>query len=266
LGPECDLARTAKAAGAVEMFPKPAAWTPTQEAQLRRSVRLVRGVQVVRHGRGLVGRSPRAGGAVRSSGGAVQLSGDASPPRLVAIAASTGGPAALATVLAGLVGIEVPVLVIQHIHRDFVDGLIAWMDRVSAVPVRLAVGGERLQPATVYFGPGGVHLKVAPGLRIVLDSQPASHHRPSADELFFSVAEYAGADGIGVILTGMGNDGTEGLLALRRRGGLTIAQDEATSAVFGMPRAALMAGAASQVLPVDEIAAVVVAASQRSRA
>jgi two-component system chemotaxis response regulator CheB len=179
------------------------------------------------------------------------------PRRVVAIGASTGGPAALATVLAGLAGLTAPVLVVQHLHPDFVTGLVSWMERVSAVPVRLASHGAALQGGVVYIGPGQTHLKIDGNLRIVLDPEPASTHRPSADELFKSVAAHAGSGGIGVVLTGMGDDGTAGLLALRTRGGLTIGQDEATCAVFGMPRAAQQAGAVTTVLPVDGIAAAI---------
>jgi two-component system chemotaxis response regulator CheB len=175
----------------------------------------------------------------------------------VAIAASTGGPAALATVLSGLAGLAAPVLVVQHMHPDFVDGLVTWMERASALPVQLASHGAALRAGVVYIGPGDTHLKVDGNLRIVLDPEPATRHRPSADELFGSVAARCGPAGIGVVLTGMGDDGTAGLLALRARGGLTIAQDEASCAVFGMPRAARQAGAVATVVPVDGIAAAI---------
>jgi two-component system, chemotaxis family, protein-glutamate methylesterase/glutaminase len=107
-----------------------------------------------------------------------------------------------------------------------------------------------------------VHLKVGPGRRIVLDAHPATTHRPSADQLFLSMAEHAGPDGIGVVLTGMGSDGAAGLLALRESGGLTLAQDEATSVVFGMPRAAELVGAAAHVLPLGQMAESLVKASR----
>ncbi len=236
-------------AGAAEAVPGPANWTPAETSELRRQVRRLRGVTVLRHPRGrLDGPNPTTEKR-RSS-------------RLVAIAASTGGPAALATVLAGIAGVQAPVLLLQHIHADFVDGLVSWMRRVAAVPVRLAADGDHLEPGVVYIGPGNVHLKVTSGQRILLDPEPVAIHRPSANELFRSVAETAGARAIGVVLTGMGNDGTDGLLAIRTAGGLTIAQDEATSAVFGMPHAAHLAGAVMRVLPLGEISAAIVAATQ----
>lgn len=243
-------------AGAVGVIPRPSPWTPAAEAEVRRQVRLLRGVTVVRHPRGgrssgaAPGQTPRAHGA---GGG-----------RLVAIAASTGGPAALATVLAGLGGVRAPVLVVQHIHTDFVEGLVAWMDRVAPIPVRLAAAGEAVVSGVVYIGPGGVHLRIAAGMRLELSPDPPSRHCPSATELFLSAARAAGPGAVGVVLTGMGDDGAEGLLAIRQRGGLTIAQDEASSAVFGMPHAAQLAGAVDRVLPLEQIADAVVAATAAS--
>jgi two-component system chemotaxis response regulator CheB len=235
-------------AGAVDALPKPDHWTPQAEAAMRTTVRSLRGVTVIRHPRGRLNPAPRSATNAAATG---------RPGRIVAIAASTGGPAALATVLSGLSGLAAPVLVVQHMHPDFVDGLVTWMERASALPVQLASHGVALRAGVVYIGPGDTHLKVDGNLRIVLDPEPATRHRPSADELFGSVAARCGPAGIGVVLTGMGDDGTAGLLALRARGGLTIAQDEASCAVFGMPRAARQAGAVATVVPVDGIAAAI---------
>jgi two-component system chemotaxis response regulator CheB len=253
-----DLPGELMMAGALGAMPRPPHWTPTAGADVRRRVRRLRGVTVVRH--------PRGRTAVGGAPDHRPHDAEGRGKRVVAIAASTGGPAALATVLAGLAGVDAPVLVVQHIHADFVAGLVTWMGSVAALPVRRAVHTERLERGVIYIGPGGMHLKVGPGLRVALDVEPASTHRPSANELFLSVAEHAGEAAVGVVLTGMGDDGTEGLLAIRQRGGLTIAQDQATSAVFGMPHAAQLAGAASLVLPVDEIAAAIVAATLGRRA
>jgi two-component system chemotaxis response regulator CheB len=167
-------------------------------------------------------------------------------------------------VLSGLAGLSAPVLVVQHIHPDFVGGLVRWMARVSALPVQLAQHGARLQPGVVYIGPGGTHLKVGAADQIELDTSPKSVHRPSVDVLFSSVARRAEGPKVGVLLTGMGQDGAAGLLELRQNKGVTIAQDEATCAVFGMPQAAQRLGAASRVLPLGDIAAAVAAAVARS--
>ncbi len=245
-------------AGAVGAILRPSTWTPAAGADIRRRVRLLRGVTVVRHPRASLASDGSAGVAA----GAAELGRSG---RLIAIAASTGGPAALAAVLEGLGGVGAPVLVVQHIHPDFVEGLVAWMDRVAAVPVRVAANGEVVQSGVVYIGPGHVHLRIAPAMRIELGADPPTVHRPSANELFGSVARHLGARAIGVVLTGMGDDGAEGLLAIKRGGGLTIAQDEASSAIFGMPSAAQRVGAATKVLPLGEIAPALVAATAGGR-
>jgi two-component system chemotaxis response regulator CheB len=180
---------------------------------------------------------------------------------VVGLAASTGGPPALARVLAGLGGLERPVIVVQHLQSGFVDGFLGWMKRESALPVELGVDGAALRPGLVLVAPPGLHAWIRRGHRLGLGDEPVTIHRPSADVLFHSMAEHCGATGIGVILTGMGDDGAAGLLALRRAGGFTIAQDEATSAVYGMPKSANDNGAASVVLPLPEIAAAVLRAA-----
>lgn len=244
-------------AGAVDAMPRPQRWTPTSEADLRRRVRILRGVYVLRRPAEFRRAESRPAPPEPAPRSAVAPQA----PSVAGIAASTGGPAALARVLPGLAGVRIPIVVVQHIHPDFVDGLVSWMARVTSLAVRVAVHGELLRPGVVYIGPAGIHLKLGPGLRVKLDPDPVTIHRPSADQLFFSMAEHAGAEGVGVLLTGIGDDGAKGLLALRQRGGVTIAQDQATSAVFGMPRAAQLAGAASMVLPLDEIAGALMAAS-----
>ena len=233
-------------AGALEALPRPHQWTPELGAELRRTVRLISTVHVIRHPRGgLPHGSPR----------------DA-PPRsgrqaVVAIAASTGGPSALATVLSGLAGLPAPVLVVQHLHADFITGLAQWMSRVSALPVEVASARQAIIPGRIYLAPGGTHLRLCANRRLELAEFPVTVHRPSADEMFTSLAESAGSAGIGVVLTGMGDDGARGLLAIRRRGGVTLAQDEASSAVFGMPHAAERLGAVTEMLPLGKLASAI---------
>jgi two-component system chemotaxis response regulator CheB len=249
---DASSADTAQAlvAGALLAIPKPAPWTKDDESQLRRTVRHLRGVPVIRHPRGGRGRvRPSRTAAGRRAG------------PVVALAASTGGPAALAEVLSDLDGLAAPVLVVQHLHPEFVAGFVAWMSRVSVLPVVLARHGERLRPGRVYIGPGNKHLRLDANERVELSESPLTVHRPSADELFHSVAVHAGARGIGVVLTGMGDDGAHGLLALKRRGGLTLAQDEQSSVVYGMPQAASRLGAARRVLPLTEIAGAILRAA-----
>ncbi len=177
---------------------------------------------------------------------------------VVGIAASTGGPQAVATVLAGLDYLPAAILVVQHIHPDFIGGFQTWMDRECPLPVTFATDGLPLKRGRVYIAPANLHLKMAPGRKVALDPEPELLHRPSADILFESIAEQAGPKGVGVLLTGMGDDGVQGLLAIRRSGGRTIAQDEQSSAVFGMPRAAAQAGAAERVVPLDKIAGAII--------
>jgi two-component system chemotaxis response regulator CheB len=185
---------------------------------------------------------------------------------VVAIGASTGGPQALREVLSPLpVGYGLPVLVVQHMSAGFTPGLARWLDQQLPVPVAMAREGEPLRPG-VWFAPEGAHLVLGDSLRMTLDSNgEPSVHRPSADSLLSSVARAAGSGAVGVILTGMGRDGSAGIAAVRGAGGLTIAQDEASSVVWGMPRAAAEAGA-ELVLPLSEIGSALVAlAQQRDR-
>jgi len=247
-GRESVEAVSALVAGAVDVLPKPTTWSRAEEEALRAHVRLVGGVTVVRHPRAKLAQKAR--------------SGSASPARsrarpIVAIGASTGGPAALAELLGGLGGIDASVLVVQHLHPDFVTGLVSWMGRVSPLPVELATHGAPLEPGVAYIAPGGTHLRVGPDDTLVLDPKPETLHRPSVDVLFSSLAERVNGTNIGVLLTGMGDDGAQGLLALRRRGDVTIAQDEDSSVVFGMPRAAQRLAAAQHVVPLDGIAKMV---------
>jgi two-component system, chemotaxis family, protein-glutamate methylesterase/glutaminase len=247
--------------GALLAMPKPMRWTPAFEAELRRNVRTIRTVHVIRHIRGsLRNRSTVVGHSAAS------LSSSAgSGSCVVAIAASTGGPAALATVLGGLARLDAPVLIVQHIHPDFVQGLVDWMGRVSPLPVILAKHGQVLRRGCIQIAPGNTHLRIGRDWRVELTDAPASIHRPSADQLFESVAVRAGCKGVGVLLTGMGDDGAKGLAAMHRSGARTIAQDQSTSAVFGMPRAAARLGAVDLQLPLPAISEAILRAVREKR-
>ena len=248
-GHASEAAVDALVAGAVDVLPKPRSWTADAEDALRARVRLVAGVTVIRH--------HRARAAARSR--APRRDERLAQP-IVAIGASTGGPAALAEVLAGLKGTNAAVLVVQHLHAEFVTGMVAWMARVAAMRVKLAEDGERVEAATVYIAPGGQHLRIGEDDHLVLDEHPMSVHRPSVDELFTSLAARPHGRNIGVLLTGMGEDGAAGLLAMRRRGDMTVIQDQASSVVWGMPGTAHRLGAATHVVPLDEIAATIMRA------
>jgi two-component system chemotaxis response regulator CheB len=246
--------------GALLAVPKPARWTPAFEASLRRDVRMIRKVVVIRHLRGSRNRPVASPTKPPPATPAARTPGPAAPACVVAIAASTGGPAALAVVLGGLAELTVPVLIVQHIHPDFVQGLIDWLSRVSPMAVELAHHGQVLRGGHAYLGPGGTHLRLGRDRRAELVETPVTIHRPSADQLFGSVASRAGANGVGVLLTGMGEDGAVGLAAMHRSGAHTIVQDEATSAVYGMPRAAVRLRAADRQLALPAVAEAILTA------
>jgi two-component system, chemotaxis family, protein-glutamate methylesterase/glutaminase len=244
----------ALAAGAVDVLEKPTG-TPDQgwEAELISAVRMVARIRVITHPRARLAHFGRP----RTTDLRIT---DVAPRdyRLIAIGASTGGPGAVLSLLGGLPkGFNIPVLLVIHISESFGAALAEWLADQTGFSVRYASDGERLpQPGTggVLLAPPGRHLEVQ-GRRLVLTGGPERHScRPSVDVLFESVAREAGHEAIGCLLTGMGKDGATGLLHIRQAGGLTIAQDEKTSIVFGMPGEAVKLGAAAHVLPLDDIA------------
>lgn len=180
------------------------------------------------------------------------------PPRgtatVIGICASAGGPAALEVILASLpASFPLPILVVQHITAGFIGGLVHRLGQHTALPVRIAADGQVLAPG-IWFPPDDAHLILDPITHLRLDRETVvGAHRPSGDVLLDSMASAAGAGAVGVVLTGMGRDGALGVKAIRRCGGSVIAQDKESSAVFGMPRAAVEAGA-ELVLPLARIA------------
>jgi len=242
----------ALACGALDVVLKPAPrdWAGLDDIarDLVHRVRMLSQVRVITHVRG---RSAGRHAAARTE------------PRLgsvVAIGASTGGPSALREVLGALpADLRAPVLVTQHIADGFVPGLVEWLDSACALRVRVADDGCALEPGTAYLAPTGRDLTLDGGVVRLADPAAGQVHAPSADVLFASVARSCGRDAVGVLLTGMGSDGARGLGALLEAGAATIAQDEATSVVFGMPRAAIELGAAERVLPLGDIAGAIVA-------
>ena len=178
--------------------------------------------------------------------------------RLIALGASAGGTEALRVVLEGLPADAPAVVITQHLPATFSSAFAERLDRHSAMAVREASDGEAVLPGHAYLPPGGRHLRVirdGARWRCRVDDGPAvNRHKPAVDVLFQSVALSAGANAIGVILTGMGDDGARGLLQLRHAGAATLVQDEATSVVWGMPGAAMKLGAAEEALPLEKIA------------
>ncbi len=184
---------------------------------------------------------------------------------LVVIAASTGGPTALQEVVSGLpAGFPAGVLIVQHIPRGFTKSLSDRLDARSAIPVHEAKDGEAILPGVVLVAPAGIHARLArrSGATLVaLDEEPRDTlHRPSADVTMSSAAEVFGPRLVGVVLTGMGSDGTEGLRAIHRAGGLTMAESEETAVIYGMPKAAVEAGVVDRSVPLDRMAGEILSA------
>lgn len=244
-------------AGAVTLLEKPhGPGSPAfarEAAELVETVKLMAGVKLVR-------RSARRSRGVPPPGLLPARAPD-EVLRIAAIVASTGGPPAVAEVLRCLpVDWPVPVLVVQHIGVGFDVGLVRYLGECAAVPVCLAGDGDEVKPGVVYVSPADRHMGVTAGGRLTITAgNPLDGYRPSGNHLLRSVAQAYGPAAAGVVLTGMGRDGADGLLALRRSGGLAIAQDEASSVVYGMPRHAVLQGAAEIVLPVEDIAAALIA-------
>ncbi|MDR5866902.1 protein-glutamate methylesterase/protein-glutamine glutaminase [Halomonas koreensis] len=181
-----------------------------------------------------------------------------SSEKLIIIGASTGGTEAIRSVLEPLPPNSPAILITQHMPGGFTRSFAERLDRGCQISVKEASDGERILPGHAYIAPGDTHLKLArSGANYVarLDAgPPVNRHRPSVDVLFHSAATQAGRNAIGVLLTGMGKDGAAGLLEMRQAGSPTLAQDEASCVVFGMPREAIALGAASEVVPLDEVA------------
>lgn len=178
--------------------------------------------------------------------------------KLVMIGASTGGTEAIRQVLEPLPPNSPAIMITQHMPAGFTRSFVQRLDNLCAVQVHEAEDGQRVLPGHVYLAPGGVaHMRLArSGANYVVQldtSEPVNRHRPSVDVLFHSAAEVAGRNAVGVLLTGMGKDGAQGMLAMKQAGAITFAQDEASCVVFGMPREALHIGAADEAVPLSEI-------------
>ena len=246
-------------AGAVMVLGKPAG-LPGQDpdaARLISHVKAMAGVKVVTRRTSDSHRQPSAHGPPEPSRDDIPSpAGDRRETvQLVAIGTSTGGPPALQVILAGLpADFRVPILVVQHMSLGFIAGLARWLDETVAVRVKVAEPGEVLRPATVYLAPDESHLQAVGSGRVWLQPGPTiDGHCPSITALFRSLARTFGPATVAVLLTGMGRDGAAGLLELRRTGAWTIAQDESSSIVFGMPKEAIALGAAAEVLPLGRI-------------
>lgn len=190
-------------------------------------------------------------------------------PALVAIGASAGGPAAIAALLRGLPkDLPAALVIVQHVDAQFTGGMATWLSEQSALPVRVAVSGDRAIAGRVLLAGTGEHLVMTGPDRFGYTKEPhQAVYRPSIDVFFHSVVKHWRGEAVGVLLTGMGRDGAAGLKALRTKGHHTIAQDQASSAVYGMPKAAAALSAAVEILTIELIASrLVVALKSRAEA
>jgi two-component system chemotaxis response regulator CheB len=252
----------ALAAGALDVLEKPSAddvgavW----ERRFLAAVKLIARIKVITHPRARLGSAPRAAAEDPRSPpvqpAAKHLHSQNQPIRAVAIGASTGGPAAIVKVLRALPSkFPFPAFVVLHIDEPFGAAFAEWLENQTPHRVAYAREGEHIDSrhGQVIMAPPGRHLTVT-GARLHLSTDPPRHScRPSVDVLFESLALDCGDQVLACLLTGMGRDGAAGMLAIRRAGGFTIAQDEHTSVVYGMPREAALLGAAQIILPLDRI-------------
>ncbi len=248
-------------AGALDIYAKPRAIIEADQSKLARDlaskIRILAGVHVFR-------RIATASPPPPPLPPLVLLSH--APVRIVVIGASTGGPQALREILSHLPrNFSVPVVCVQHIGGDFLTGMVAWLAEASSLPMRKAEQGELPLPGIVYFAREDAHLEFDDKGRFALtQAMRYDGHRPSVTIAMRAAARRFGAGTVGVLLTGMGRDGAEGMADIAAADGVTIAQDDASSVVYGMPKAAVELGAAQHVLPLDQIAAALVALAKMS--
>lgn len=243
--------------GAVDFFPKPADFRAldTLVDEIAEKIRAAAQARVARRGAASTPAAPAPPAVSRLPAAGPAASAGAT---VIGIGASTGGVEALRAILTRLPADMPPILVAQHMLPGFTEAFARRLDAICALRVKEGTDGEEVREGTVYVAPGGRHLllvrRAQRYLLRVTEDPPVNRHRPSVEVLFRSMVDAAGAASIGVMLTGMGGDGAEALLALRQCGARTLAQDEASSVVFGMPRQAILLGAAGEVVALQAMA------------
>ncbi len=252
-------------AGAVDIFPKPKANTQLDYERsapdLIRKIRILSGVRVFRRSRP-DSDSEMGISELKELKPEIRIS--KSKIRIIVIGASTGGPQALQSILARLpADFPLPVVCIQHIAEGFLGGLVEWLSSQCTAKVRIATPGAPPAAGVIYFPREGTHLKIGGDGRFIHSAEPPlDGHRPSITITMESLAHHYGNGVLGILLTGMGRDGAAGMRAIARAGGMTIAQDEQSSVVFGMPKQAIELDAAGYVLPLESIVQVVASLSK----
>lgn len=238
-------------AGALDILPKPSAGLTMEDKLLNQElinkIQILSGVKVFKKKR----KSPSQVKRFETFPSHSYLK-----PEIIVIGASTGGPQAINELFAQLPSnFPVPVICVQHICSGFLQGFIDWLSSSCRLPIQMAKPGDKPKPGRIYFPPEQQHLELDDrGRFICFDSPPLDGHRPSITVTFKSAAKFYGRATVGILLTGMGKDGAEGLQYIAQAGGLTIAQDEASSIIFGMPKEAIELGAAKLILPIHAIA------------
>lgn len=253
-------------AGAVDVCPKPRVGLMNSDQNFSQTliskIQVLAGIKVFKKSR--VSRTRNELSYGRSS----PRSFDFQPKiKVIAVGASTGGPPALRTLFSALTADCPPIVCVQHISFGFLQGLIDWLSESCLLSIQIAQPGERPQTGSIYFPRERQHLELDhQGRFVCTDSLPVDGHRPSVTATFESIAKIYGKHTVGILLTGMGRDGAAGMLEIKRVGGCTIAQDEETSVIFGMPQEAIKLGAVDRVLPIQSIAPTLLALlKQRSQ-
>lgn len=248
--------------GAIDFVPKPSSGIDLDmksvREELTRKLKLAAKVRVVRtatRSKLAIPPAPAGSGVNATADGSIAAQNGGKSP-VVVIAASTGGPAAVTRVISALPkDFQAAVIVVLHMPATFTKQFSLQLSETCALSVKEAEANETPQPGTIYICPGSHHLRLSMGGKISLDSGPRiDGYRPCADVAFETIAAYARPLAIGVVMTGMGSDAAKGAKAIKAAGGYVIAQDEATSMIFGMPSEAIQAGAVDEVLPLDGIA------------
>jgi len=240
---DAHTAFTAMSKGALDLIEKPDV-NLESAAEFIEKIKFLSKIKVIRHISGTFHKERQEPG-VKSE----------NLDKVVAIASSSGGPKALSILLSALPeSFPSPIVVAQHISAGFDAGLVKWLNRISKLTVKIASEGEMITPGTIYCSPSESHMRINSRRSVVFDErQPGDIYSPSCDTLLSSAAAVYGEKSIGVILTGMGDDGVSGMKKIKEAGGITIAQDEKSSVVFGMPKVAIESGCIDNILPLDEI-------------
>ena len=256
-------AYAATAKGALEILQKPDINT-TSPKKIVNTIKLLSKVKVITHIRNSPYKTPPRNSLEKElktekkeykTGRAVIHEKEEGAIQIIAMASSTGGPKALSVILPELPGdFRCPVVIVQHIPDTFVSGMAKWLDKLSNITVKPGSRGEKLLPGTAYITPPEIHMKIAVGdILTVSENEPREGYPTFCDVMLSSAANVHGAKSVGVILTGMGHDGVLGIKRIKEAGGYTIAQDQSSSVVFGMPKVAIEHGQIDKVMPLDKI-------------